>query len=663
LTISDKTMRIVHKLDDFLYNLFPEVKQNDPQSLINAIESYFTYGPFKPKVTIHDHWVTIEIDSSKIITQNKDYQKVITLCEKGNYTDAKPILRNLIIDNPSNSEYHRIMGQILSDEGDHEEAINCLIDALRWDSKNGYALLMMGNIFSKYKNDIPTALKYYDQALIVNPNDYITINNISINLMQHGNLVEAKKYLNEGIRINEHYPNTYFALGMIAELEGDLKHAFEYTLNAIKVSKNKDVLYKNSIAKLIEIGRKITSTNTRMNIYDEYKSKLELDGNKKIDILVDNEISTAAKFEFAENYNRDVHTVKYKSTYPAIEHLIMHELVHLDLVIQARKDDLNQLFISDENHQAHFIKTLQPTINKLNQMGISKDAIDAYCSNMFSGLNSQIFNTPIDLFIEEYLFHHFIDLRPYQFLSLNTIMQEGLKAVTDKNIIEISPKEILSKSKVYNIVSALQFRELYGVDLINDFNASSAELKQATDFYNEYLQYKNDKSPGEEYELILHWAEVLNLYKHFELVNETEFRTKRANIDNLLTSIEKDPYDIESKDPHRKRDMEIFLKSQERQGTNMAVVMFMVEALNFFNIMPKDDIKRIAYDIALEGTHGYQPEKQGYTINSIKGKNFSGYHILSYFYVSWALALPEMLDELKLPYNEEYELALKLFNK
>jgi hypothetical protein len=54
------------------------------------------------------------------------------------------------------------MGQILSDEGDQEEAINCLIDALRWDSKNGYALLMVGNIFAKFKNDVPTALKYYN---------------------------------------------------------------------------------------------------------------------------------------------------------------------------------------------------------------------------------------------------------------------------------------------------------------------------------------------------------------------------------------------------------------------------------------------------------------------------------------------------------------------
>ena len=50
------------------------------------------------------------------------------------------------------------MGQILSDEGDQDRAIDCLIDALRWDSKNGYALLLMGNIFIKFKKDVFTAM-------------------------------------------------------------------------------------------------------------------------------------------------------------------------------------------------------------------------------------------------------------------------------------------------------------------------------------------------------------------------------------------------------------------------------------------------------------------------------------------------------------------------
>lgn len=294
-------------------------------------------------------------------------------------------------------------------------------------------------------------------------------------------------------------------------------------------------------------------------------------------------------------------------------------------------------------------------------MGISEKAISDYCSNLFEGMNRQIFNTPIDLFIEQFLFTEFPDLRAYQFISLYTMSQEGLKAVTDKKIVEISPKDIISKSKVYNLVNAIQFKEFFGLDFIKDFNATPSELKHANDFYEEYLQYSDDKEPAEEYELVLHWAEDLKLDKNFELVNEIEFRTKRTNIDELISSIEKDPYDLESKDPYKKRDMKKFQKSQETIGTNMAVVMFMVDALQFFDGMPKEDIKKIAFEIALQGTHGYRPDNDDYRISSIKSKTFSGYHILAYYYVSWALAIPEMLSQLQLPYDDEYNLALTMY--
>jgi tetratricopeptide (TPR) repeat protein len=650
-------MQIIHKIDDFLFTIFPNIKKGDEQSLINAIQEFYTYGPYKPKVSIEDNWIKIDIDTPTIVSQDGDYKKVIALCEKGKYSDAKPILKNLISKNPTISEYHRIMGQILSDEGDQEEAINCLIDALRWDSKNGWALLMMGNIFAKFKDDVPTAMKYYDQALVANPNDNITINNIGANLMQQGKLEEAKKYFWEAIRINDKYPNTHFALGMIAEMEADLQSAFYSTIQAIKLNKNKDVLYQNSVRQAFEIAKKIIATDVGKKIFREYRHKLEFEGDKRIDIVQDEEIPTAAKFEFAENYEREVHIVRYKPSYPAVEHLIMHELVHLDFVIQARKVDLNQLFISNQSHKTQFITGLEPTIKKFNKMGISEKSIADYCSNLFEGMNRQIFNTPIDLFIENFLFTEFPNLRAYQFVSLYTMLQEGLKAVTDKKIVELSPKDIISKSKVYNLVNAIQFKELFGLDFIKDFNATPSESKLANDFYEEYLQYRDDKEPAEEYELVLHWAEDLKLDKNFELVNEKEFRTKRTNIDELLSSIEKDPYDLESKDPYKEREMEKFQKSQETIGTNMAVVMFMVDALQFFDGMPKEEIKKIAFEIAMQGTQGYRPDKDDYRISSIKGKTFSGYHILAYYYVSWALAIPEMLSQLQLPYDDEYKLA------
>jgi tetratricopeptide (TPR) repeat protein len=553
------------------------------------------------------------------------------------------------------------MGQILSEEGDQDEAINCLIDALRWDSKNGWALLMMGNIFAKFKNDVPTAMKYYDQALLVNPNDNITVNNIGANLMQQGKLEEAKKYFWQALKINDQYPNAHFALGMIAITESDFHSAFYSTVQAIKLNKSKDALYQNSVRQAFEIAKTITASNVGRKIFREYRHKLEYEGEREIDIIQDEEIPTAAKFEFAENYEREKHIVKYKPSYPAVEHLIMHELVHLDFVIKARKENLNQLFISKQDHKRDFVKGLEPTIKKLSKMGISEMAIGEYCSSLFDGLNRQIFNTPIDLFIEHFLYHEFSELRPFQFISLYTMLQEGLKAVTDKKIVELSPKDIISKSKVYNLVTAFQFKDLFGLDYTKDFNASVSELKLASDFYEEFEQYKEDKEPAEEYELVLHWAEDLKLERNFELVSEHEYRTKRTDIDGLLTAIENDPFDVESNDPYKQREMDKFQKSQEDIGTNMAVVMFMVDALQFFENTSKDVIKRIAFEIAMQGTQGYRPDSDHYRISSIPGRTFSGYHILAYYYVSWALAIPEMLSQLQLPYDDEYQLALSMY--
>lgn len=554
------------------------------------------------------------------------------------------------------------MGQILSDEGHQDEAINCLIDALRWDAKNGYALLMMGNIFAKFHKDIPTALKYYDQALIANPDDYITINNIAANLLQQGKPEEARKFFLETLRINHQYPNAHMGMAKISEMEGDLPSAFYSTIQSVKLNSVKNTLYQNAVRMAFEVAKKIVEGDTGKKIFRDYRHKLEYEGETKIDIVQDETIPTAAKIEFAENYNRDQHIVRYKPGFPAVEHLIMHELVHLDFVIQARKAGLNQLFVSYPHHRESFIRKLDATVQKLRKMGVPEKAVNDYCNGLFDGLNSQIYNTPIDLFIEDFLYNEFPELQAFQFLSLHNLVQNGLRAVTDKKITEISPKEIVSKSKVYNLVNALQFRELYGVDVIDDFKASVAELRLANDFFKEYQEYRNDREAAEEYELITHWAEDLQLHPYFELVPEAGYHSRKADIDSLLASIENDPFDLETEDPVKEREMRRFQKSQQRTDTNMEVVMYMMDALQFFKGKPQEEIKKIAYEIAMLGTQGFSPAEKGYRITSIPGKTFSGYHILAYYYVSWALAIPEMLPQLGLPYEQEFEMAKSIDN-
>jgi len=627
--------------------------------IVSELESYYTYGPFKPKITVEGEWITIEIDNPTILSQEADYRKTVALCEKGKYSEARQILKTLIEKNPTNSEYHRIMGQIRSDEGDQDEAVDYLIDALRWDSKNGWALMMMGNILAKFKKDIPSALKYFDQALLANVNDYISLTNVAYLMFQQGKTDEAKRYLDASLQINSKYPNIHLIFGLIAEKEQDLDSAFNYSLQAVRLCPKKDELYQNAVKQTFELARQILKTGKGQKIVDQFRHKLEYEGDTGIEMIEDADIKTAAKFELAENFNRAKHTVRYKPNYAGVEHLILHELSHLKLIIDARNEGINQLFISKQQQKTEFLSNYSGHATSLIKKGFPEKTVNEFLLMLFEGLNLQVYNTPIDLFIENTIYHEYPEFGPWQFLSLYSLIEQGIVAVTNKRIIELAPKDILSKSKIYNLINAMQYRDLFGVDLIVQFNATPIELKQAQTFYNEYLEYRDDKKPGEEYEMLLHWSEDLKVDRYSELVGEIQYR-KRSDINSFINSLEKDPLGLDERDPVKEREQRRFQQSQEKEGANMAVVMHMVSALQYFQNLPQETIKKIAFDIAMQGTQGFSTEKSGYAVPSIPDKEFTGYQILAWYYVSWAISAPLQLAELGLPYEKEFELAKKM---
>ena len=84
------------------------------------------------------------------------------------------------------------------------------------------------------------------------------------------------------------------------------------------------------------------------------------------------------------------------------------------------------------------------------------------------------------------------------------------------------------------------------------------------------------------------------------------------------------------------------------------------DALKHFKGMPPPKIKEVSLEIAMLGTQSIHPEKQGYHLHHVPGKTFSGHHLLAYYYVSWELAVPEMAEQLQLPYDGEYGMAVQL---
>ena len=650
-------MTITHTINDFLFELFPEA-EGDREKLIDAIKRFYTEGPFEPEVTTEDDLINVAIDVDRIEADKEKFDKLVSLAENKKYDEAKKLVDELIKQAPSVSEYQRILGQIHSETGKQEEAVNCLIDALKWNPKNEWALLMMGNIYARFKDDVETALTFYEQILSFKPDDHLALNNIGAQLLQSSEYDKALPYFEKAQSINPEYPNTLYALSTIKQEQGNLLEAFDLAIQAIQKNSESDELYQRSVQRALDIARTYEAQADTGEIVDQFISELSYKTEKEIKKVEDDSISTAAKIEFAEVHNRSHHLIKYKSDRPAIDHLIIHELIHLELAEEAREQNANKLFTSNQSLKENFLLRHKKDVEKLKEKGVPDDNVRKYFLSMYDGMNSQVFNTPIDLFIEDRIYDRFEKLRPVQFLSLVDLVQEGVNATTKPEVIKSAPSKVLSNSIVYNLVNSLHLKDLYGVDFIRDHNPKKSELETAKKFYKEFQKYRDDKQPAEEYELMQFWAEDLNITSYFELVDEEP--SKQQTADSILDDIEKDPYGLDTEDPVAERDMKTFLEQHADVNVNQAVVMYMVGALQYFSDMSTSEVKKVAFEIAQVGITGIDPDKDGYRIPSIEGSSFSGYKTLAYYYVSWAIAMPEMLSQLQMPFDKEYGLAKKL---
>jgi len=241
------------------------------------------------------------------------------------------------------------------------------------------------------------------------------------------------------------------------------------------------------------------------------------------------------------------------------------------------------------------------------------------------------------------------------------LLTEGKNAVTNKQAVAYVPQNIRTASTILNLVSAIQFKDLYGFDTIADFKATKKELNKANRLFEEYEEYRTDRSAGEEYELIQHWGEDLQFSDYFELIKEEDYHRRRTNVNHLLSDIEADPLGLDTDTEIKEEKMERFQQQAKELGLNMAVALFMVDALKVFGEKSLANTKDIAFEIATLGTQGIDPNStKAYKLASFPKKEFTGFQLLAYYYVSWAVALPDMVSQLQLPYEQEYKMAVSL---
>lgn len=341
----------------------------------------------------------------------------------------------------------------------------------------------------------------------------------------------------------------------------------------------------------------------------------------------------------------------------------MHELVHLDFAVQCRKKNTNYLFVSTKEQKERFIRDNESTIQWLNRDGFDDNSISGFINSLFNGMNSQIYNNPVDLFIEEFLYKTYPNLRPFQFNSLYSLLQDYVKSATGKKIIEYAPAIVRNANVILSLVHSFQFRDLYGYETSNLFNASQQQMKIAKGFYDEYRKYQKNDMALEAHQLIQRWAKELKIGNYFSLIDENEYRRSKPDTYSFIEEF----YNIPTLEKANSRCLEQgqggYSDFKGEPAGQMAVTMYCLSALQYFQDKDLEEIKKIGFEIAMLGRQGIDPAKteKKYHLDSISGKEFTGLQLLAYMYSAFQVIDPFL--DMGMNYKKEYEAAKGMFEK
>lgn len=92
----------------------------------------------------------------------------------------------------------------------------------------------------------------------------------------------------------------------------------------------------------------------------------------------------------------------------------------------------------------------------------------------------------------------------------------------------------------------------------------------------------------------------------------------------------------------------------------MAVVMYCLSALQYFEDKDLSEIQKVGFEIAMLGRQGIDPSnnEKKYHLNSIPGKEFTGLQLLAYMYAAFQVIDP-FLDT-GMNFKKEYEMAKEM---
>lgn len=628
------------------------------EELRRELESWHSYKGMKPRVTIFPDHIEVEVDDSRIGQAETKVKLAYDCCNRGDWKGAEEFLRGALGICPLYSDAYRLLAQLRMQEGRTDDAVRECTEAIKCDPMNMWALILMGNLILR-KGDPEGAMRYYRRVTDLYPENALALNNVAGALLGMGRPADALPLFEKVLAKEPSYANAHYGRAAALKDLGRKLDAFEAAregcVEAVDTPENPGT--RRELEKLmVSLARQVAEGEDYMKDVEEICAAIEVEYGYPVVTEADPQMPLLGKLRYWKHHGLDHNVLLYNPGKPFTAHYMVHELMHLRMMSLDDEKGTGKMVCSDADSERRFenrfAQILRPLRGRLGEEGYRK-----FFTQLRTGLASRTMNSPLDLFVEDMIFDSYPRLRPLQLLSLLDQEMANMKADESAAGMKEIPKVITDASLVMNLVQSLQVKELYGIDMTPGHKPSKANMNLARSLFLEYNAYKDTYAPGDEYELMEYFVDNLRLQDLLLIRDDVPaadpVQDGKLDLGRLMERTDEEK-EAEKAFQEANRD-------GEDPGRTMMMALLMVGALDYMEPLPEEEVKRIAYDAAMLGVGGISPDKKsGYSLPSVPGRDFGGYEMLAWYYVSWALTAPDKVKLLNLPFSSAYETALSI---
>jgi Flp pilus assembly protein TadD len=275
-----------------------------------------------------------------------DFERAVKLAADGRVNKAVDLFRRVLKAVPSHAEARRNLAMALMASGRFPEAKDELVDILRLDPSNSWALMLMGTIFAKRENNLPVAATYYAKAYALAPQDAYVLTNYAALKTEQGSIAEAQALFEKAIAADPAVPNPYYGLATLfsaADRYVDAWQALDKMFcEAVFTDPRSQAVLEESRTLFLSLSAQVADLQAEQALkwVMEFSAHVAKEIGTPIEILADDSLgSTSSKACYDWDRQGLGHAIRFNpSAPPIVPALILREVERIRLKHQYRAD-------------------------------------------------------------------------------------------------------------------------------------------------------------------------------------------------------------------------------------------------------------------------------------------------------------------------------------